>query len=204
MPSPDDHPDVLLARLRQGDGSALGPLLEIYRNYLSLFARVQIGDRMRAKVDVEDLVQETFMEAHRGIVAFRGATVGEFLAWLRRIVVAVLANQIRRYYGTKRRDVRLEQSLAAAADASWCKIDGGLVDPGTSPSQHASKREQGVLLADALAALPGDYREVIILRQLEDLPFPEVARRMGRTVDSVKNLWVRGLGRLRREMDTQR
>jgi RNA polymerase sigma-70 factor (ECF subfamily) len=62
------------------------------------------------------------------------------------------------------------------------------------------RREQAVLLADALEALPVDYREVIILRQLEELPFPEVARRMGRSVDSVKNLWVRSLARLRREV----
>ena len=70
-----------------------------------------------------------------------------------------------------------------------------------SPSQHAASREQAVQLADALGALPADYREVIILRQLEDLPFPEVAERMGRSVDSVKNLWVRGLARLRRGME---
>ena len=54
-----------------------------------------------------------------------------------------------------------------------------------------------MLLADALGQLPDDYREVLILRHLEGLSFPEVARRMGRTVDSVKKLWARALARLR-------
>ena len=59
-------------------------------------------------------------------------------------------------------------------------------------------REQGVLLADALSELPEDYREVLILRHLDGLSFSEVAQRMGRTLDAVKQLWVRALERLRR------
>jgi hypothetical protein len=51
-----------------------------------------------------------------------------------------------------------------------------------------------VILAEALDRLPPDYREVIVLRQWEELPFNEVARRMGRSVDSVQKLWIRGPG----------
>lgn len=58
-------------------------------------------------------------------------------------------------------------------------------------------REQAVLLADALAKLPDDYREVLVLRHLEGLAFAEIARLMDRTTDSVEKLWVRGLTRLR-------
>ena len=54
-----------------------------------------------------------------------------------------------------------------------------------------------MLLADALERLPADCREVIVLRHLEGLPFAEVARRMGRTLDVVKKLWPRALARLR-------
>ena len=52
-----------------------------------------------------------------------------------------------------------------------------------------------MLLADALNELPEVYREVIVLRQLEGLSFPDVARRTGRTEDSVKNIWLRALAR---------
>ena len=57
--------------------------------------------------------------------------------------------------------------------------------------------EEVVLLADALEHLPPDYREVILLRNLEGLPFDAVAERMDRTIHSVKNLWARALGKLR-------
>jgi len=59
------------------------------------------------------------------------------------------------------------------------------------------RREQALRLADALDRLPHDFREVLILRHLEELRFPEVARRMGRSLDSVKNLWTRALAKLR-------
>lgn len=195
------EPESTLARVKAGQVSELGPLLEVYRRYLALLVRLQLGKKLRAKLDVEDVVQEVFLEAHRAIERFRGATTREFLAWLREITAAVLANQVRHYLGTKRRDVRLERSLVDDLDRSSEALDGGLVASDPSPSQQASRRETAVRLADALAALPEDYREVIILRQLEDLPFGEVARRMGRTVDSVKNLWVRALARLRRGLD---
>ena len=94
--------------------------------------------------------------------------------------------------------MRLERELALELDASSRDIDRKLVAPGSSPSQHAARREQAVILADALERLPVHYREVIILHQLEDLGFAEVAGRMGRSVDSVKNLWIRALTRLRR------
>jgi len=57
-----------------------------------------------------------------------------------------------------------------------------------------------VRLADVLARLPEDYREVIVLRNLEGLSHEEAARRMGRGVGAVRMLWVRALARLRREL----
>lgn len=68
----------------------------------------------------------------------------------------------------------------------------------TSPSQQAARREQAVLLADALSRLPQDYRDVILFRNLDGMTFPDIARRMGKTQDSVEKLWLRGLARLRR------
>jgi RNA polymerase sigma-70 factor (ECF subfamily) len=189
-----------LARARAGDGQALGQLLERYRHYLALLARVQIGRRLQGKVDDADLVQETFLEAHRHFSRFRGTTEGEFAGWLRQILAANLSNLLRRYFGTQRRNVRLEQELADEMDQSSRTLGQGLAAPHSSPSQQAVRREQAVLLADALERLPAAYREVIILSHLEGLPFPEVARRMSRTLASVKHLWARALGRLRRSL----
>ncbi len=194
-------PEQILQDARSGDSSSLGRLLELYRNYLRLLARLEIGRRLQGKVDESDLVQETFLEAHRHFGRFRGTTEAELMTWLRQILAGVVANLMRRYYGTQRRDVRLEQDLADDLARSSQALGGGrLAARQSSPSQQAVRREQAVLLADALGQLPEAYQEVIILSHLEGLSFPEVAQRMGRSVNSVKNLWARALARLRRSV----
>lgn len=192
--------DELLRRAATGDIGAVGKLLEQYRSYLSLLARLQIGRRLSGKVDASDVVQETFLKAHRDFGTFRGTTEQEWMSWLRQIMAMSIAQLVRHYFGTQRRDVRLERQLGTELDQSSQALDQGLVAKQSSPSGHAARREQAVLLADALDRLPQHYREVIILSHLEGLSFPEVARRMGRTVDSVKNLWARALDRLRRSL----
>jgi RNA polymerase sigma-70 factor (ECF subfamily) len=187
----------LLQEARAGDAATLGRLLDVYRRYLALLARVQIGQRLQGKVDASDLVQETYLEAHRNFARFRGTSEGQFVCWLRQILAAKLADLLRHYVGTQGRDVRLEREIEDALDRSSILLDRGLVAPHSSPSQQVVRREQAVLLADALAELPDDYRDVITLRNLEGLTFPEVARRMGKSLDSVEKLWMRGLARLR-------
>src|ERR1700722_7175602 len=197
-------PEFLLVMAKAGDGAALGRLLERYRNYMGLLVRLQIGRRLRSKVDIEDLLQEIWLEIHRKIGLFRGGSEREFLSWARRLIGSILANQVRHYIGTKSRDLRLERALADELDQSSRALDESLIATHSSPSQQAVRREQAVLLADALQDLPEDYREVIILRQLEGLSFPDVARRMSRTEDSVKKVWLRALSRLRRALEDLR
>jgi RNA polymerase sigma-70 factor (ECF subfamily) len=85
-------------------------------------------------------------------------------------------------------------------DQSSRLLDRGLVGSGTTPSQNVSRREQSVLLAQALDRLPADYREVIVLRHLEQLSFADVSAKMNRSGDSVQKLWVRALKALRQTM----
>jgi RNA polymerase sigma-70 factor (ECF subfamily) len=194
------EPERLMQLARHSDGSALGELFESYRSYLVLLTRLRIDPILKGKLDPADVVQEVFLEAHRDFAAFRGTTESELIAWLRSILASTLSNQMRWYLGTKSRDVRLERKLAGAMDRSSMALERFLAASQSSPSQAAMRREQGVLLARALEELPTDYREVIILRHLEGLSFPEVAVRMGKTQDSVKNLWARALARLRRSL----
>jgi DNA-directed RNA polymerase specialized sigma24 family protein len=98
--------EPLLRRAREGDGPALGQLLESYRAYLVVLARIQVGRRLQGKVDASDVVQEAFLGAHRDFPQFRGSTERELLGWLRGILASLLANLVRHYHGTKRRDVR--------------------------------------------------------------------------------------------------
>jgi RNA polymerase sigma-70 factor, ECF subfamily len=196
----DSNPDPLAAA-RCGDTGALGRVLEEYRNYLTLLARIQIGRRLQGKVDPADLVQDTFLDAHRQFPKFRGGSAPEVAAWLRRILAGQLAHLIRRYCTAEARDVRLEQSLEEELGSSSDWLARGLSSPGTSPSESAVRREELLRLGDALERMPPDYRDVIVLRQLEGLPFSEVARRMGKTEDSIQKLWVRGLDALRKLLD---
>jgi RNA polymerase sigma-70 factor (ECF subfamily) len=191
------QPEHLLHAARGGDIAALGQLLELHRRYLTLLARLQIYQRLQGKADPADLVQETFLEAHRNFPKFRGTTRAEFVCWLRQILAGNLAELVRRYLGTRGRDVRLERAIEDDLDRSSVLLDHGLIAPQSSPSQQAARREQAVLLADALDQLPEHYREVLVLRHLEGLTFPEVARRMQRSVDSVEKLWMRALIQLR-------
>lgn len=193
----------ILADAKAGDRPALGLLMVRYRNYLGLLARLRIGRQLQGKLDPEDLLQEVSLQAQKNISRFAGHTEAEFLAWLRAIMAAVVCNDLRRFFGTRRRDLRREQQIIAGLDETSKALDQNFVAQLTSPSQHAARQEQAVLLADAIESLPQAYREVLILRHLEGLTFPAVAHRMGKTENSVKNLWARGLARLRQTIKEQ-
>lgn len=190
----------LFQSARAGSAEAIGELLEAYRAYLGLLARVQIGRRLQGKADPSDLVQETFLAAHQHFAEFRGTGEAELLAWLRQIMASKLSDLVRRYVGAAGRAVHLEQQIGDELDRSSRAIQDVLVAPGNSPSQLAARREESVVLAEALERLPEDYREVLVLRHMEELSFPEIAGRMDRTLDSVKNLWTRALARLKQSL----
>jgi RNA polymerase sigma-70 factor (ECF subfamily) len=186
-----------LAAARRGEEEALGHLLAAYRPYLTVLAQTQISRRLQGKADAGDLVQETFLEAHRHFSVFRGQTDAELSAWLRGILAGVIANHVRRYIHTKSRDARLERELVVELGDTSDVLERGIVANVSTPSQEVIRREDSLKLARALDLLPPHYREVVLLRHIEGLPFAQVAEQMGRTVESVEKLWVRALARLR-------
>jgi RNA polymerase sigma-70 factor, ECF subfamily len=194
-------PEMLLNLAKAGSGPALGRLLDRHRGALEVQARLQLGRRLRSKLDIDDLIQELSLEAHRDIAQFRGRSEGEFVCWLRKVFATILSNQVRRYLGTRRRDLRRERRIGSGCDDTSRPMGvRQLIAPQSSPSQQAARRERAELLSEALETLPGSYREVIVLRNIEGLSFGEVAARMGRSEDSVKNIWLRALDRLRRTL----
>ena len=190
-----------LDALRGDDKTARAEVLARYQSWLRLLARMEIDSGFCGKFDPSDFVQQTLLEACRDMPQFRGRTEGELRAWLRQILAHVLAHEIRRYRGTQRRDLARERSLEQSLEQSSLRLGGLLADTGPSPSQNVAAREQEVLLANVLARLPEDYREVILLRNLQELPHEEVARRMGKTAGAVRMLWVRALARLKAEIE---
>jgi RNA polymerase sigma-70 factor (ECF subfamily) len=195
----EPDPRQLLQRAREGDYQALGELLEVYRPYLSLLARLKSDKCLQPKLGDSDLVQDTCLSAHRDFGQFRGATELEFTAWLREIMAHAAAN-LARDHRRQRRDVKLERRLYNLLDQSSQMLERALADPNPSPSHSAIRRERAVLLANALAQLPADYREALVLRELEGKTLTEAAAAMGRTTDAVQKLWARGLVQMRRLM----
>jgi RNA polymerase sigma-70 factor (ECF subfamily) len=203
----DDAPDMndttfpkLLEALRDGDTPRAAEHLGRYRDWLRLIARGPVERRLQSKFDASDVVQQAWLKACQALPQFRGSSEAELLAWLREVLAHALAHEVRRYRGTQARDAGRELSLEQELADSSQRLANVLAAPDESPSQRAAAREQGLVLADVLARLPDDYREVIVLRDLEGLSHEEVARRMNRGVGAVRMLWVRALAKLRQEM----
>lgn len=186
----------VLEGARAGKPEDVDRLFAACRSYLGLVARAQVESWMKAKVDASDLVQQTLLEAHRDFARFEGRTEAEWLAWLRRILSHNAGDFIRRFRGSAKRQVQREVGIRRPGDDSHL---GGAPEPAAqvdSPSQALIRQEAELRVADALAELPADYQEVIMLRNLQRLEFNEVARLMGRSRPAVQMLWMRAIKKL--------
>ncbi|WP_425613457.1 sigma-70 family RNA polymerase sigma factor [Anatilimnocola sp. NA78] len=170
--------------------------LEEYREYLRLLTRMQLGARLRSKVDESDIVQQTVLEAHRSEGQFKGESETERLAWLRAILANVLAGAARQY-ATQARDAGRERSLEADLNLSASRLERALAADQTSPSGFAVRAEEILALAKSMSLIPDDQREVIELHHLKGMPLAEVATCVGKTRPAVAGLLFRGLKRLR-------
>lgn len=170
--------------------------LERFRSYLLLLARVRLDRKIQAKVAASDLVQQTMMEAHQALESFRGEDVAAQAAWLRQILARNLANAARDLTREKR-DVGRERSLQAGLDESASCLEGWLVADQSSPSQQAQRHERALLLAQALAELPEQQREAVVLRHFHGDSLAEIADELNTTTAAVTGLLHRGIKSLR-------
>jgi RNA polymerase sigma-70 factor (ECF subfamily) len=183
-----------LEEARAGCNDALGQALEACRAYLLLIAEEEIAPELRGKGGASDIVQETFLEAQRDFGRFQGATPEEWRAWLRRLLLNNVADFGRRYRATIKRnavEVSLDDSGGPARD---------LAAGDTPASGHAIAEEQAEAFRAALARLPDDYRQVILLRYQEQLSFEAIGNQLGRTPNAARMLWLRAVERLKQEM----
>jgi RNA polymerase sigma-70 factor (ECF subfamily) len=181
----------LLAQARAGNRPALEQLFALCRSYVHVIAEAQAASWLQARVDASDLVQQSMLDAYRGFDQFEGATSQEWLAWLRRIVAHNAADCVRHHHGAAKRQ--------AGREVPWSGADGpssGLPGADATPSQELLRKERQLLIAEGLARLPEDQRTVILLRNLQRLPFDEVARRMERSRPAAQMLWMRAIRKL--------
>lgn len=180
------------------DDQPVAPL-EHYRDYLRLLARMQINAKLQSKLDASDLVQQTLLRAHQAGGQFRGHSAGEQAAWLRQILANTLANAVRDLNRGKR-DVNLERSLEASMQESSARLEAWLIAEQESPSELAQRNEQVMQLAEHLATLPDDQREVLLLRHCQGWALNDIAERLGRSRAAVASLLRRGLKQLRQHL----
>lgn len=206
-------PMTLVARARSGESEALGQLCDIYRNYLRMLARTGLGPRLRERVELSDVVQETLIEVVRQFPAFTGQDEVALVGWLRRLIAQKLADLGRFHSRVKRGGGDAQLPLDFAPNPGDFKADAAQAGQGrtarlaelltisqTSPSEAASQREATVLLADALTKLPPDQAEVLWLYHVEGLSFESIGQRQGVSRKVVRGLWAKGLATLRRSM----
>jgi RNA polymerase sigma-70 factor (ECF subfamily) len=186
----------LIGRARRGDEGALGRLLEENRAALLAEAERQLRRRLAARVDSADIIQQTFLEAHRGFERFEGHSEVQFASWLRTILNRNIAGQLRDHTRAAKRDLRRERSLddsRGGGEPLWRRIVAGQ----STPSQRAMQAEDFARLAVALRALTEDQREAVRLRHLEGWPLARIAERLGRTPAATAGLIKRGVQALR-------
>ena len=171
-----------------------------YEPWLRLIAGWEIDSRLGQKFSASDVVQQTMLEAWKDWDKFRGDEECQRRAWLRQILAHQLARLARHYAGTQKRDIACERSIDASLANSSMRLDRFLAADQSSPSRRAADNEQSLRLATILEQLPDDYRQVIRLRNLEELSHEEVALRMNRSVGAVRMLWVRALAALRQQI----
>ena len=204
MEEPADpiDPTTLLNEARSGNVRAVSRLLEHYRPYVAMLARLRSSRRLQAKFDDSDLVQETLVLVQRDFQDFEGSTEAELTAWLR-CIMATVSGKHMRHYSRQRRDASLERQIENDLDQSSQMVGRVFIDPDTSPSEKTIRREQAVILSRALTQLPGDYREVLIKNRLEGMTLAQIGEQMGRSVDSVRKLLARGLLELKRQLESR-
>jgi len=172
------------------------PSLECFRPYLHLLARSQMEPRFQGKLDLSGVVQQTLLEASRGLGQFRGQGEAQRAAWLRRILARNLTDELRKLRAEKRDPAR-ERPLEDVLDQSAARLEAWLAARQSSPSQQAERQEQGLLLAAALAQLPTNQRRAVELHHLQGRSLLEVGEHLGCSKEAVAGLLHRALRKLR-------
>lgn len=186
----------LLDRAARGDPGAVNDLLARHRDAVRAFVAARLDPAVRARVDASDVAQDALAEAHRRLPDYLARRPMPFHLWVRKTALDRLLNA-RRDQRAACRDVGRE---AATPDESSLALARSLVCPGPSPSQAVEARELADRLAAAVAALPDIDREVLALRQVDNLPYEEIGVLLDIEPAAARQRFVRALWRLQKTL----
>ena len=170
----------LVRRAQRGERDAFEELVEHYRPRLQAAVRRRIGSFLSRKIEVEDVLQETFLKAFQSLRTFENRGDDAFYVWLKGISENLLLYWARQH---QRRD--------------QMQLDRDLEGSDTSPSRSLRREERFERLQAALSDLSSAHREVILLARVKGLTLREIATQLGKTPEAVKSLLWRALEKLR-------
>lgn len=179
---PVDLEKHLVEQAQASDRSAFDRLAGTYRSRLGAFVRSRLGEGLRARHEVEDVVQETLLRAFRSIERFEWQGDGSFVRWATSIAELLIRDLAR-----------------AAARPGNAPVDlaGDLPGDSVPPERGLRRNERFDRFERAYQALSPEHQEVIRLARLEGHQVSEVAERMGRSPSAVRHLLLRALEKLR-------
>jgi RNA polymerase sigma-70 factor (ECF subfamily) len=194
--SPDS--EELLRRADRGDAEARDELLRRHRDHLRKMIAWRLDRRLAPRVDPSDVVQEVLLEASRKMDRYLRERPLPFFPWLRSLAGEHLATLHRRHVRARKRSIlREEPGILDLPDESAAELAARLATSSTSPTQRALKHELRERVRQALGQLSERDREVLVLRNLEQLSVADTAEVLGISAGAVKVRHLRALERLR-------
>jgi len=184
----------LFRQAREGSPEAIGRLFERYGDRLHALIRLRLGPQLRRRLESRDILQATLLKAFQGIDRFDGSESASLMAWLGRIAHDEICDQAD-FHGRQKRAAAREERLATGLDPVAEEIH-------TEVSRLQWKRD-GERLEQAIETLGEAHREVILLRHFEELSFPEIAERLGRSPDACRMLLARAMAALTVKMQSR-
>jgi RNA polymerase sigma-70 factor (ECF subfamily) len=179
----------LLAGLRAGCEDAYEELIQRYQTPVYNLALRLLNDTG----DACDVVQEVFLKVFRGVNQFRGQSTVK--TWVYRIAVNEAHNRRRWLFRHRPNSVGLEE---AGADDHM--HERPIEDGGPSPFQIAFNSERHALIEQALADINPTFREALVLREIEDCSYEEIAEILQISLGTVKSRILRGREALRKQL----
>ena len=182
---------LLVERLRQGEDSAYEELLNTYEDAVhNLVYRL-----LNQPVDAPDVVQEIFLKVYRNLNQFQGKST--LKTWIYRIAVNEAYNHRRWFSRHKKNEVGLEPLVE-----NGIGLADLLPDRCRSPFDLTADQETRVLIEEALLKINPVFRSAVVLRDLEDLNYNEIAEVLQISLGTVKSRILRGREALRLELET--
>ena len=193
--------ELWLQKAREGDSLAMSKLLVAFHSVIRARALERMDRVLRSRMEPDDLLQDTYLQATRQISQFEGENPHTFLNW----VLTILDNKVvnaRQALHRQKRDVAREVSPGKFRAGSSClNLLDELYGSSGTPSHVVRRGEAVAVLSSCLASLSENHCNVIQLRFLDGLSVDEVAEKMGLTKGAVVALSGRALKALRKSMD---